>query len=167
LILGVRAYNSTASTIEVINAGGSGAVAADYDGTANPWDAPNMIQNGVIPGLTIYTVGINDWVNATNIDAYEASVRVTLTAAQAVGDAIIVIPAPSAVSTAPAAIQALYIQRLYSIGASLGIDVIDLSQRWISQEDGLANGFYVDTLHPSGLGYSDWAQLLANRIMMI
>lgn len=166
-ILGIRAFDSTNPSIEIIQAGCSGAIASDYDGSTNPWDGLNFIQNNIQPDLSIFCMGINDWAASTSLAAFSSSVRNILTACLVTGDALLVTPFPSQISFASLATQQQYVDAAIAVARSLNVEHVDVWRRIVSYETGQPQGYFADTQHPSGVGYSDWTQAEINKIISI
>lgn len=156
IVLGVRAYNSAAASVEVIQAGNSGLTTSFAVGNANPWDTLSMIPV-VAPDLTIISLGINDWPLTLPVTTSMSNIQQIITAAKQTGDVLLTLPPPSAISAASRATQQAYITASIALAVTNNIDIVDMWSRFVSQEEANTLGFYADTLHPNGVGYSDWA----------
>ena len=163
-ILGVRAYNSAAKQVEVIQSGCSGLKVGDNASKANPWNARVMLETYLQPDLTIICLGINDWVAQTNLATWKTNLNNLIASAKVTGDVIIATPVPSDDSVRLASIQQQYVDAIIDLAASNNIQCVDLWRRFGSYSAAYTLGFFTDTAHPTGAGYQD---CVAAEMMMV
>lgn len=151
--IGMSCYDSSKKWVDVMNAGWQGAHASDWDNVGTQAGI-----NAVTPNLTIINLGINDWATAISA-AWVTHMQQIITYALAQGDVILNCPAPSQITGGftQAGMQS-YITAMYGLAASNNIPLIDTFSRWISYAISNPLGYYFNSLHPIGLGYSDQAQ---------
>lgn len=159
-VLGVRAYNSAAKQVEVIQSGCSGLKVGDNVLKTNPWNARVMIETYLQPDLTLICLGINDWVAQTNLTTWKTNLNNLIASAKVTGDVIIATPVPSADSVRLASIQQQYVDAIVDLAASNGIQYVDLWRRFGSHSAADTLGFFTDTSHPTGAGYQDCVSAL-------
>lgn len=165
-LVGVEAYDSSKSWISLINAGSSSSRSVDWAVANNPYSPANCI--GIYaPVLTSICLGINDWAQGggTDITTFIANIQLLITNALAIGDCMLVAPAPSAISVKTLEFQQTYIAALYSLAVLNNIPLIDFFSRLTSYEISNPIGYYFDTLHPNGTAYGDQATAIFNLLM--
>jgi lysophospholipase L1-like esterase len=154
-VLGVRAYNSAAKQVEVIQSGCAGLKVGDNVSKANPWNARVMLETYLQPDLTLICLGINDWVAQTNLTTWKTNLSNLIASANVTGDVILCTPVPSDDSVRLASIQQTYVDAIIDLAATNGIQYVDLWRRFGSYSAANTLGFFTDTSHPSGAGYQD------------
>ena len=171
-IVGVYAYDSSKSWVEVDNAGWSGSTtsSSNWGYTATPSSTLNSCVN-LAPDLAIIELGQNDIIlSSTPVATISANLQTIITALTATTDIIIVdqIPLPtSSISQATqdqlsAALKAL-------VAANPNVSLANVYDRWVSYTYSNALGYYGTgstnaTLHPYGPGYADYALTIFNSI---
>lgn len=163
-VVGVEAFNSAVKSVNLINAGWSGAKVSDLSGASQPYGALPSIPL-FAPDLSIIDIGINDWLLGTTPTTYQTSLQNLVTQCLITGDVILVTPAPSAIATTSKAIQQSFINAMYAVAAAKNVPVIDNWARWNSQEANLQmyaqNGAGPGNVHPNMIGYSDAARSIS------
>lgn len=170
-IKALLAYNTSLTTgyndeIQIIQAGHSGAKAADFAVSTNPWDGINEIL-AVAPDLTYIQISINDWVNATNVAAFKASVQLLIDAAKVTGDVILSTDCPSSTASTSTVVQMQYVNAIYELAVTNNTLVLDLYARLSSYDEANALGIMVDTLHGNSLYFGDHVRALYNLITTV
>lgn len=160
-IFGVVAYNSAEKEVSILNAGSSGSTSSDLVAAGDPYQYFPAISK-IAPALSIINIGVNDWDIGAPVDTYSSNVQSLVTQCKLSGDVVLVVPPPSATAAASADTQSQFRAALKSLGAANNVPVVDLSSRWTSQASALAHGFYVDDLHPAGVGYADIASAISS-----
>lgn len=165
-LVGIEAYDSAKSWISLMNAGSSSSRSVDWAVSTNLWSPANCAAI-YQPVLTCINLGINDWAQGggTSISAFTANIQLLITNALAVGDCMLIAPAPSATSVKPLAFQQTYIAALYALATANNIPLIDFFSRLTSYEISNPLGYYFDTLHPNGTAYGDEATAIFNLLM--
>jgi lysophospholipase L1-like esterase len=163
-IAGVVTYDSTSKKVDVCNLGWHGSKVVDW-ATANASYINNVtpVSNlpQVAPDLTVISLTINDWSNATDMASYTTYLQAIITAALTTGDVIIMSGIPSSPTAATTDVQAKYIDAARQIALANNLPFINLTQRWGSYAVSNALGMYSDTLHPLAVGYADVARAVA------
>lgn len=166
----IESWNSATPQVCITNAGWSGAGIKDIDSTnsgSTGYDA-KAFALAYAPDLYIVCVGINDWRSGgtgTSLATYTAKLQAFLTALQAVGDVILLTPAPSHTADASIATQQGFVAAMQSIAANLGIPLIDVWNRWGPWSNN--SSMYATypggpgDLHPIHIGYADIARTIA------
>lgn len=162
-ILGIIAYNSTLKEICVIQAGQSGAKAADIAVSTNAWDGINEIL-AVAPDLTYIQISINDWVAGTNINAFKASVQLLINAALISGDVVLSTDVPSNISNATQSVQKNFVTAINELADANGLLVVDLYGRAVDFVTANSLGLMADNLHRNGAGYFDDAYFISKTV---
>lgn len=161
-VVGVEAYNSAVKSVNLINAGWSGAKVSDLVGASQPYGAFASIPL-FAPDLSVIDIGINDWLLGTSPAAYQTSLTNLVTQCQITGDVILVTPAPTAIATTPQATQQPFITAMYAVAAAKNVPIVDNWARWGSQEANLPmySSNSAGNVHPNMIGYSDAARSVA------
>lgn len=162
-LLGVRPWDTTTSEVEIIQAGGSGWLAANFVVNTNPYDALGQISSEAAD-LVILDLTINDWNAATSPSTYQTQMGLIIDTAKAAGgDVLVCTGVPSDPATnASLAVQRQYVAYARTVATAKGCNFLDIHSRWGSDfatKDAL--GWYADDLHPYGIGatgYDDYAQ---------
>jgi lysophospholipase L1-like esterase len=160
-IVGIDGYNSASKAVKVGNAAIGGTKTADWITTGYPNLSTFTAITAVAPDLTIICLGINDAGSSVSASTYQSNLQALITAAQTVGDVLLCSMPPS--DTAPyTTFEPTYLPVLQALAASNNCGYLDLYSRWVSYTSANALGYFADGLHPSTLGYSDWAQSVMN-----
>ncbi|OYW82456.1 MAG: hypothetical protein B7Z26_03185 [Asticcacaulis sp. 32-58-5] len=164
-LAGIIAYNSAIKEISVLNAGWSGAKAADLNnGSGYAYGPVNAI--GIYdPDLVIINIGINDANQAspTATATFTGHVQAVISAAQAAG-ADVVLMAPTPIGSSYAANLNTLSAAIVALGVTNGVPVIDLRTRFTDYATANAVGWMRDTLHPNLSGYAQIAAAVADLI---
>lgn len=163
-VAGVSAYTAT-KCVEVWNMGASGLKAANLATTTLGYSELNALAF-YAPNLTVLMVGINDWEAFTSMAAWQASMRSVIDTARISGDVVLVTPVPTG-GTATLNKQKEYVDATYDLAQFYGIPLVDNWSRWAEYTAPNAAGFYFDTLHPAGPGYSDLGMMLGSLLAEI
>jgi lysophospholipase L1-like esterase len=158
-------YNSTVKEITVMNAGWSGAKAADVVAGTGPWSTLNGLAT-YAPDLVVVDLGINDWnqATATTEASFKASMQSIINAATGAGaDVLMIVPLPSGTANGIAHEDAFqtYIHDLATLN---NLPILDFISLWGSYATANANGWMSDTLHPNAVGYAQKAQSVYSAI---
>lgn len=167
-VLGLRAYLSTSSGFDVINAGAYGTESGFHSDTSTPWTAINMLAQLPNPALCCIQLGTNDMGNgATPMSTTLLNIQALANAAHAAGfDVILENPTfgpngAGGTNTQRAALQ----QGLLAIALAQNCMMVDNAARFISYADAFSLGMMGSSLHETGSGYADEAQFLARVLL--
>ena len=137
-ILGIKAYDSTQSAVDILDGGAGGAAVSDWSSvwSSTSWSAYNLL-NTYAPDLTVIDLGINDWIASPGTgpsSAWITEYESIITSAQALGDVVLVVPVPSQTSYqfATAANQLAYRNQIIAEGVKFGVPVVDETYRFVS-----------------------------------
>lgn len=155
IVMGIEATNSTIKQMQVMNAGWSGAVVANFANNTQPYSSLGGIK-AVAPDLTLINLGINDWVAGTNLTSFNTDYQTLITTAKISGDCAVIIPVPSGTTSAPQATQDIYANAIRTLAATNGIPTIDIYARFVSDSFSLA--LKANSLHPNAYGYEVMTQ---------
>lgn len=157
-IIGVIAYDSTASAADVVQACMQGSKVLDWANTTNAWGWRNCIAS-VAPDLTIISPGINDWNTGTTIGgtatagSFLGDLHSLVTTCKLYGEVMIVSGLVSQHSAVSRATQKSYTDALKVYCTGQGILYQDLWTKWGAQEDNPQ--WYANTLHANAAGYRE------------
>lgn len=163
-LVAAEMYDSTKKWVSLMNAGWSGAVAADLADTTDVVSPGNAV--GLFNFDTFFlNIGINDWVNATSLTSFAASVTTIVTNLQAAGvDVVIMTPLQSASSSVATATQQGYVNVLSTIANAKNCVLLDLWSRNNPQST-FNSALYYNGLHHNGDGYNDDARAAFDLLM--
>lgn len=169
-ILGIEAYDSALKELRVWNWGRGGATSTYWNDSTDVYSPIPMMATAA-PDAFIIDLGINDWnTSGGNIAlaTHITNMQAIITAAKAVGDVILMSPAPSDTATiSSAAYQQGYVDAQRSLAVTNDIPFIDAFARFGSYTSANALGMYSDTLHPNDIGYSDQAMLVSRALLSL
>lgn len=169
-LLGVLTYRSDQKDTLVLNAGWSGATAANWLLDRNISYGPLPVIEYYNPDLVIINLGINDVANAGNVvteAAYRSQMQEIITASRKTGaDVVLVIPNDCSPSDLSGRLNTLA-GWVTSLGSTNGVPVIDLRSKLGNYAAANASGYMRDTLHPTALGYAKIAEAIADVIMPV
>lgn len=153
-LAGFVAYNSAVKRILAFNCGMSGSRASDWADSSLGYSPINMLKARA-PSMFVWEIGANDWANATNLTTFSNAVQTVDDAVRSYGgDMIIMSSPPSDVSVASLAAQQSYIDILASKARVNRRNFINNTTVFGSYVQGNANGYYANTVHLNGTGYS-------------
>lgn len=157
--------NSTAQSINVINAGWQGTAASHWANPSPAWGAYQAISV-FDPDLTVINLGINDVGLGTSISSFTTNMTSIITAARAGGGDVVLIKfVESNNTTRPLATQQLYWDVIVSLADTYDCPLVMAADRVGSWEDANADGFMYDDFHPRAAGYADMARAVANALL--
>lgn len=166
--IGMEPYLSTQSTIDVINSGVSGAVAATFDPAGTkPYQVP-LAWNAFSPDATFIQLDGNDAVANTNDTTYKAQIATIITNSTN-GDVLLIGQEPYGASAGNVNNLAAKVIDLQQLAVTYSLADIQQTLRVTSYDtvltpDGFSNN---DGLHANIAGYLDEADYLTNQIMAI
>ncbi len=169
-LIGVEAWNSTISSVRILNSGWPFAKSADLAGHASAFAAQDTVV-AMAPDVILLDAGINDWANGVSLATYEANMQQMITAFKVNSDVVLVTPAPTGIATVSLATQQGFVNVLYKLAAVNKIPLIDNFSRWKSYE--IANVapllFYQagSNAHPNAHGYADFAQSIVTGLLSV
>ncbi len=162
-IQGMEALDSTRPTVSVINAGWYGVQAAAMSGYANGSISSGYVSNyfaGYNADLILISLGINDWNQVGNVQAYQAAMQNLVSQAQAVADVVLVTPIPTnPANGASISLQQQYVSVIQALAKTSGVGLIDIWSRWGNPASN-PTFYYGDGIHGSAAGYSDEADAI-------
>lgn len=167
-VVGFEAYNSAQGSVLIENAGWSGSRSQTWDsGSSLPYLPQPTITN-MAPDVVVLDLGINDWSLPTSVPNYTTFMQSLITSWQAVSDVVLVTPAPSSTGFVSLATQQPYIAALYQLATTNNIPLIDNFSRWGSYEraNPAPMSFYFNNVHPNKTGYVDFAQSVAQQMLL-
>lgn len=157
----VRAYDSTAPAVDIMNAGWAGSTSLQWNRMgSNGWLPPASIATAA-PHLTDIMLGTNDYPAPTKtpIATFTANIQALITAAKASGDVRLLTPMPSSTSFAHLSDQADVMNALIGLASTNSIPLINLTTRFVDYTTLAANGFAAgDGVHPNNAGRTDIAR---------
>lgn len=156
-VVGVHAYNSAAKEVACLNFGASGALTANLVDVAQGYSAMNAASLAAYGfDAIVLNIGINDLNTGANLTQSLANIQTLINTYKGLpADVILVAPWGTAGSVSPNAFS--FNQALYSLALSNNIPLVDMYSRmpdWIASQTA---GLTFDTLHPNGVGYSEYA----------
>lgn len=163
-IQGFYAYDSASPAVDVINAGISGSVAADWAATNTAHAYLNGIK-ALAPDLTIIMARINDMDAGTDLTAFSASLSAVVTEAAKYGDVLLVNDAAvnnGASGVASKAVSDTYTAAIKQVASLKGLPpVTDLEASlgvWNVTD-------YYDSLHPLKAKHILMGQKIASDVL--
>lgn len=166
-VLAVDAYNSAAKQVSVWNWGAYGVSTNFWATGLNPYEMISSLPF-LAPDLSIIDMTINDIGLSVPVATAQANLQLTITACQAVGDVILVVPVPGQLdSTRTQAVISAYAKMIYQLAATNNIPLIDFNRRWENYVAAQAAGLMSDSLHPGTVGYIDKAQTEAKTLLWV
>ena len=171
-LVGIVAWNSAASTVQVLNMGwpGSQTSSTSWTATGGQTYLPlTVLANQYQPDLSIIYLGTND-VLTGNVATTAANLSLIVANALTTGDALLIAPPPIITSYsggfATTANQAALNAAIYQVSAAYSVPVLDLTARWQDYNTTNALGYYYsDGLHQIQLGYQDVANAIASVLL--
>lgn len=167
-LIGFEAYNSAVGSVRIENAGWSGSNSGNWNNFGSPWQPLNAVA-GMAPDVILIDLGINDWNSGVTTATYAINIQALINAWKATSDIILVTPDPGAITVMPLATQQAFVSAMYQLAISNNLPLIDNFSRWGSYER--ANvaplSFYFNNQHPDALGYSDFAQSVAEKLLTV
>jgi lysophospholipase L1-like esterase len=157
-LFGICCRNSTVSRVYVQQCAHAGGGASTFATSFSPFGYSNIVAD-LDADLTIINLGINDWIAGTSQSTFSTNLQTIITNAKTTGDVILCTPFPSSTATSMAT-QSGLVDVINSLAASNSVPLIDNFAIEGSYAAGNAAAHYSDANHPNGLGYS----LYANRI---
>lgn len=157
----IRAYSSTAKTVQVMNLAGGSMDSTKMANSAQYFGTVNMLTR-VAPHLTTINCSINDALAATSIATYKANIQAIITAAKISGDVILRTGNTGSPGYSGFVLDSddKYIAALEELAVLNGCPFINIKSRLGQFAEMSALGFIVDGLHPTQAGYYDIANPL-------
>ncbi len=158
----IEPWLSTVRTVRIGSMGVSGSTSSNW---ANGFSGylPSVAIANYAPNLTVINLGINDGYSSVPAATVTANLSNIVTAAQASGDVILVMPNP--VSQTPTVTsEALYYPAIQNLANTLNVPLIDIYGRWGQtwQTNLMAN-----SLHPNDYGYWDIAEAITSLLLQV
>lgn len=158
-IMGCTVYNSATKTVDVWNCGVAGATSTSWINAANPWSPFNGLTS-LAADLYIIDLGINDWINSTNLTTFSTQMQSIITACQTSGDVVLCNPVPQAIASTALATQLQYVSVLQTLQLTNDLPWVDFRNLMETQEISNTNGTQYDATHPNNLGYIEKGRLM-------
>lgn len=152
-VVGIRCYNSTQSSIDILNMGWIGSTAISQSTSALVYNPIPAIKAWA-PDMTFINLGINDVINTSSQAAFTTALTALANAALVSGDCCLVVPTPLAASYATQ--QALIYTAIYTVAHTLSLPVIDLNSLFVSQV-AAPQYYYTDLTNLTKNGYQSVA----------
>lgn len=169
-VIGIEAYNSAQSNINVINAGVCLGHSYDIATTGASYSPCTFLPTYAVD-LNIINIGINDWDQGNSISNYTTSMQTIITAAKGNGgDVVLMTPCPSSVGNATMATQQTFITAMQGLATTNNITLVDTWARWVSYVVSNPLGLYAAGgfgIHPNEIGYADQAAAIAANILNV
>lgn len=159
-MVGVEAYSSTVGRMLISNEGGGGATSASTVFGSQAYETFPLFLT-YQADLYVICLGINDAGSSVTTSTYAANMTTLINRCKTYGDVLIVSMPPS--GDARVTLEAQYVTQMRALASSLGCGFLDLYGRW----QGAPADYYTDGLHPSRLGYGDWAQAVFNVVTAV
>lgn len=161
-ITAIDAYVAGQAPVRIWNMGRRSSTTALWIAGTAGWSPRNAIA-AVNPDLTVFCLGINDWLTSVPVATFSANAQTYIDAIP--NDCIIGIPTPSSDGSASLAVQADFRAAIIQLGVDNNMPVFDFGgPLGGSYVDGNALGLYDDLIHPNGDGYG--AQARAFRALL-
>jgi lysophospholipase L1-like esterase len=162
-IASMEAYGE--DDITVVNGGWSGSRLDQWVRSLNYYERIATLKM-LAPDLAIIKLGANDANHAQgDISTFAGDLQALIDACRISGDVVLMTPNPNAYGD-PAKLAA--IREAYRTKADDNdLPLIDLFERYGSYEAAQAMGYMADTVHKTGFGYADEAQVLARMLAMV
>ena len=157
----VEAYNSTANSVDIINAGWWASTTGMWNNGSVAYSPLQMIEYQA-PVLSIIMAPINDWNENVPTATTMINLQAIISAAQTSGDVILVSGVPNNNNTA---LQAADVAAMKTLATNDNIPFVDLNSRLVNYATGNALGLYSDTIHPNSPGYYDAALPIAKLLI--
>jgi lysophospholipase L1-like esterase len=103
-------------------------------------------------------LGVNDAIASTGWSTVGTNLTTLITAEQVSGDAVLLTPPPTSISSGVTALLATYEPGYQTLARTLNIPIVDIYARWGSTYQGVK--WTVDGTHPTVAGYQDIAGAL-------
>lgn len=161
-LLGFEYEDSTRSEIRIVQCGVSGAVAADFSVTMNPWDGTNVMK-AMAPDFVGISLMINDCVNGTVVGTYGTNLTTVANAFMGSADVALFTSNPVAVGSASMANQLTFAAQVASVAVSTGASLVDVHRRVLGSYE-LDPTRYTDLLHTGPTGTDILAAVSSNLI---
>lgn len=165
-IIGVRAYDSTTSQVDVINIGRGSSQTSDWIVSANPWSPLNGVTSLCSTAdLVIIDLTINDALLGATVAAYKANLKTIIAQAAAGGASILLLTGnPSATTTIPDITQQTFRQAMRDVANDLNLPMIDQWPVYGDWNTLNTKAWMYNANHPNKLQYADLGAFVANAI---
>lgn len=173
--VGVTVRDSTTARVEIYNMGFSGGyvyypgiITSSYASTVAEMPYGYLTAMPVVaPDVTFINLMINDVNNQVeNPSTYFARLGTMVTAAQAVGDCILMVSNPCGGVNWSNGVSTSYSSQIYALAKQYNCPLIDLTERWQSFAVSSVLNYYGDPAgnqaHPSTTGHEDIAAAIAS-----
>lgn len=167
-VIGLEAWNSTISSVHILNAGWAGSQLVNWDdtdggtGVPQPWAPLNAVPILDVDVVMI-DLGINDWRVSTDAADWKTAYQAVLTAWIPVSDCVVITPNPSELTYAPgfttAANMNAYVMAMQQLAATNSNSLLDFYSAFASWDIANSKGWMFDGLHPNAAGYAIFASL--------
>lgn len=152
--IGMEAYDSTASYIEVINAGARGWSTSEYSATDQPW-RPLPFLGTLAPHLTGFNIGVNDARSGgagTSVATYKTRMQALITKALLGGDCFLMVPFQYSPANEGAVMSQVQLRTaLYELALANNLPIFDIPERIGTYAELDALGMMApDGIHPFG-----------------
>lgn len=133
--------------------------------------SPGWSLSRLVSGPGVVLIGCDVWFNdggrATNTATTKAAIGQAIADAQAAGHAVILTfpPAPNT-TIAPASEWIGWQTECYNLADQYGVPLLDMTMRWKDWATGNSFGYEFDDVHPTALGYEDYAAALASLLTL-
>lgn len=167
MIVGMRAYNSAVPSLTIMTAGWAGSSTGNWATNTNPYQPIGALKL-VAPHLTDIMLGANDWhdATATPLATFITNYQTIITAAKVSGDVRLITPYPSD-PVSWSTLQAQYNAAIMQLGATNSVEVVNLTDRYVSYTQATAIGFSAgDGVHQSATGHADLARAAAVGLLL-
>lgn len=144
----------------------SGGRSAQTSATNSSFGSPGSMLPQLVSTAGVVIIGCDPWFNdgalAANTAGTTANIGQAIADAQAAGHQVILtfphVPKPA--SGALADWQG-WQAAVYNLALTYGVPLLDMTVRWHDSSTETNLGYLFDNVHPTGLGYEDWAGALA------
>lgn len=169
-ICAIKAYNSAAREISVINCSISGGTTGTLSASGAVWSQLTSISNYHLPDLTIICAGVNDWNNSVDIPTVQTNLTTMITTLQAAstpGDILVITPpCDNRTGTGFTANQEAYRSSIETTALTNGVNFLRSTDLYSSFAEWNTAGLMVDAnVHPNATGLQLWGKFVGDAIL--
>jgi len=152
-IFGMNAYDSKVRAPNCLSLGMGGATSGSWNDSAVFYSPLNMLAF-LAPVLTIIDLGVNDYATNVALATFNTNMQAIITAALAVGDAVLVTPFETTIGASLPLID--YVNAIKALAVTNSIPCVDFYSR-LPHAQAVTLGMVNDASHPNLLGYEEKA----------
>ncbi len=161
--LGIVAYVAAQKEVTVFNCGHCAGLAEQLSGASDIF-SPLSVLKYIEPDLTLVCLTVAQAQSGVPIATYQPAMEAIIAAAQVSGDVVVIGGAPADTVAISSATAALYYERSAAAAWARGAPMIFAADALIDHPHMTARGQATDLIHPSGAGYTAFAQFVADSV---